>query len=147
MRTTYRAFRQDDGAMYRQTVQMTFTASHGRPLPAAVQEALIDHFREVDHYGLDKVRAVAIVGAEVRLAVAIPPHRMVGQVAHRLKSAASLRMLRDFPAELGARGRSIWRRGYQVRVLGTMTVREIRDQLLPEAISSESSANHPRDPG
>lgn len=125
-------FRASDRAVYAHNVHLTFTTSHGHELPWDVMQAILEHFRSVDNYGLEKIRAVAIESRNrVHVIVAIPPNRSVAQVAQRLKSFASLAIIREFPGYAGlmTKGRTIWQRGYQIKDMGSRTMGEIGDYL------------------
>ncbi|MBM3271415.1 MAG: IS200/IS605 family transposase [Candidatus Sericytochromatia bacterium] len=127
MRTKMSFFRASDKAQYAHNFHLIVTTRGRRKLLAPVVESLIEHFREVDNYGLDKIRGVAVADDQVHILVAIPPNRSVAQVAQRLKGHSSMRVLRDHPdlaAKLGGRG--LWQRGYGCKNLGSASIADLQ---------------------
>ena len=130
MRPKISLFRVSDRATYPHNVHLAILTRGRRQVLEPVADALIDLFREVDNYGLDKIRAVLVGADQVHVVVAIPPNRSIAQVASRLKSHANLRLTKDNPdltATLG--GRALWQRGYACKVLGPRTMADIKTYL------------------
>ncbi len=127
MRPKMSFFRASDKAQYAHNFHLIATTRGRRKILATVAESLINHFREVDNYGLDKIRGVAVVDDQVHILVAIPPNRSVAQVAQRLKGHSSMRILRDHP-EVASKlaGRSLWQRGYGCKNLGSRSIADLQ---------------------
>jgi REP element-mobilizing transposase RayT len=120
-----RMYRASERTTFGHNVALTFTVRCSAPLLASdeAKRALAEHLQETDNYGVDKIRGVAIGPSSVTVIVAIPPARSMSQVAQRIKSQASMAMLRLQPA-LADRlsGRSLWSRGYGAENLGSRSV-------------------------
>lgn len=127
MRPKVSFFRASDKAQYAHNVHISIATRGRRKILLPLAESLIDHFREVDNYGLDKIRGVAIEDDQLHVLVAVPPSRSVSQVAQRLKGHSSFRLMRDHPdlvARLGGRG--LWQRGYSCKNLGSRTMADLK---------------------
>ncbi|MBI6545993.1 MAG: IS200/IS605 family transposase [Cyanobacteria bacterium NC_groundwater_1444_Ag_S-0.65um_54_12] len=123
-------FRAADRATYANNVHVVITTRGRRKILDPLAEALIEHFREVDNYGLDKIRGIAVADDHVHLVVAIPPNRSITQVAHRLKSYSSSRLQRENPnIAILLAGRGLWQRGYTCRNLGSITIGDLKTYL------------------
>lgn len=130
MRPKVSFFRASDKAQYAHNMHITIATRGRRKILLPIAESIIDHFREVDNYGLDKIRGIAIEEDQLHVLVAIPPNRSVTQVAQRLKGHSSIRLLRDHP-ELAAKlgGRGLWQRGYSCKNLGAKTMADLKAYL------------------
>ncbi|MBU6428403.1 MAG: IS200/IS605 family transposase [Cyanobacteria bacterium REEB65] len=123
-------FRASDRATYPHNVHLTMVVRGRRPILEDVADALIEHFREVDNYGLDKIRGVLIAEDHVHVVVGIPPKRSIAQVATRLKGHVGLRLLKDHPELVAILGsRHLWQRGYGCKPLGPQSMADIRSYL------------------
>ena len=130
MRPKMSLFRASDRATYPHNVHITVLTRGRRRLLGSLAEQLIEHFREVDNYGLDKIRAVMVDEDQVHVVVAIPPGRSIAQVANRLKGHANLRLLKEHPElipQVG--GKALWQRGYACKPLGPRTMADIKTYL------------------
>jgi len=130
MRHKVSFFRTADKALYAHNFHVIVTTRGRRKILLPLAETLIAHFREVDNYGLDKIRGVAVEDDQLHILVAIPPNRSVAQVAQRLKGHAGFRILKDHP-DLAEKtgGRGLWQRGYSVKNLGSRSMTDLKEHL------------------
>lgn len=130
MRPKMSLFRASDRASYPHNVHLTILTRGRRRILANLADKLIEHFREVDNYGLDKIRALLIDEDQIHIVVSIPPNRSIAQVAARLKGHSNLRLLKDHPELVAALGgRALWQRGYACKTLGPKTMADIKTYL------------------
>ncbi len=133
MRPKMSFFRASDKAQYAHNVHITISTRGRRKILMPLAESLIDHFREVDNYGLDKIRGVAVEDDQIHILVAVPPSRSVGQVAQRLKGHSSFRLMRDHPDLLTKlNGRGLWQRGYACKNLGARSMGDLKAYLTKQ---------------
>lgn len=121
-------FRATDKAIYTHNYLVTLTLKRGYG-PTGFDEWLVEHFRNVDNYGLDKIRAIKINSAHgaVTLVVAIPSNRNIAPVVQRLKGASHMAAHHDFPRSNATR--SIWQRGYKLEHVDSASMDTLRTML------------------
>ena len=123
-------FRASDRATYADNVHLTMVTRGRRPVLDRVADEVIEQFREVDNYGLDKIRGVLVADDHVHVVVSIPSSRSVAQVASRLKGHVGLRLLKNHPELITLLGgRNLWQRGYSCKPLGPKTMADIKHYL------------------